>query len=84
MEACLFGYMNFCLAIQCVGNCMTHDMSSLSDVSSEALESVLGSVSFLIYVIHIASSVSCSWRAFADDFKLYLNFPPSTYIPCLV
>ena len=42
--------------------------------------SVLGSIIFLIYVNHVASSVGCGWKTFADDFKLYLNFPRSACI----
>ena len=36
--------------------------------------SVLGPVLFLIYVTCNAVSLKCHWKAFADDFKLYLSF----------
>ena len=36
--------------------------------------SVLGPLLFLMYVNHISSSLTCEWRAFADDFKLYLSY----------
>ena len=50
--------------------------SSVRDVSSGVPQgSLLGSVLYLVYDNHIASSVCCCWKAFADDFKLYLSFP---------
>ena len=36
--------------------------------------SVLGPVLFLLYVNHIAPGLQCYWKAFADDFKLYLLY----------
>jgi hypothetical protein len=36
--------------------------------------SVLGPVLFLVYVNHISSTVSCKFKAFADDYKLYLQY----------
>ena len=47
------------------------NQSIVRDVSSGVPQgSVLGPVLFLFYVNHIASSVGCCWKAFADDFKL--------------
>ena len=37
--------------------------------------SVLGPLLFLLYVNHVAAGVACEWKAFADNFKLYLSFP---------
>jgi hypothetical protein len=36
--------------------------------------SVLGPVLFLIYVNHITDGIGASFRAFADDFKIYLSY----------
>ena len=59
-------------------------MSSLKNVTSGVPQgSVLGPVLLLIYVNHIANSVECCCKAFADDFKLYFSFPPKTYVPIL-
>ena len=44
-------------------------------VSGVPQGSVLGPILFLIYVNSITSSVKCKWKAFADDFKLYMSFP---------
>ena len=35
---------------------------------------VLGPVLFLIFVNSVASGISCHWKAFADDFKLYMSY----------
>ena len=48
--------------------------------SGVAQGSVLGLVLFLIYIKCIASSLGCCWKAFADDFKLYLRFPSDSCI----
>jgi hypothetical protein len=37
--------------------------------------SILGPILFFVYVNHIVSGVRCSWKAFADDLKLYLSYP---------
>ena len=37
---------------------------------------VLGPVLFLIYINFVAEGVSCEWRAFADDFKLFKPYMP--------
>ena len=59
-------------------------MSSLKEVTSGvAQDSVLSSVLSLIYVKCIANTVDSCWKAFADDFKLYLSFPRSTCVPLL-
>ena len=42
--------------------------------------SVLGPILFLIYVNCITVSLECHWKAFADDFKLYLSFPRDSCI----
>ena len=55
---------------------VTGNKGSVRDVSSGVAKgSVLGPVLFLFYGNHIASSVGCCRKAFADDFKLYLSFP---------
>ena len=60
------------------------NMSSLKDVSSGVSQGfVLGPLLFLNYVNHIASSVGCCWKAFTDDFKLYLSFPRNSCISIL-
>ena len=47
----------------------------LEDVASGVPQgSVLGPLLFPIYVNHISSSLTCEWKAFADDFKLYLSY----------
>ena len=59
-------------------------MSSVKGISGGVPQgTVLGVVLYLIYVNHIASSVDCCRRAFANDFKLYLSFPRSSFIPML-
>ena len=42
---------------------------------------MLGQVLFLIYVNCIAVSLECHWKAFDDDFKLYLSFSRDSCIP---
>ena len=37
--------------------------------------SVLGPVLFLIYINSLIDGISCSFKAFADDYKLYLQYP---------
>jgi hypothetical protein len=50
-------------------------VSGSRDVGSGVPQgSVLGPILFLIYVNHIVQYTSCSCKAFADDFKLYLHF----------
>ena len=44
---------------------------------------VLVPVLSLIYVNCIANTADCCWKAFADDFKLYLSFRQSTCVPVL-
>ena len=36
--------------------------------------SVIGPLLFLIYVNHISAELTCHYKAFADDYKLYLHF----------
>ena len=43
-------------------------------VSGVPQESVLGPLLFLIYVHHISARLTCQFKAFADDYKLYLHF----------
>ena len=35
--------------------------------------SVLGPILFLIYVNHVASNLSCHYKVFADDLKMYMK-----------
>ena len=51
-----------------VGGCRSGGRVVLSGVPQG---SVLGPLLFLVYVNHLTQGVSCSWKAFADDFKLY-------------
>ena len=46
--------------------------------------SVLGPVLLLIYANCIVTSVTCTWKAFADDYKLYHRFPRDTCVPILL
>ena len=51
------------------------NMSNLRKVTGGFLQgSVVGPVLFLIYVNCIATAVSCTFKAFTDDYKLYLSF----------
>ena len=53
---------------------------SLEDVASGVPQgSVLDPILFLLYVNHISSSLTCEWKAFADDFKLYLSYSRVDY-----
>ena len=36
---------------------------------------VLGPVLFLVFINYVAEDVQCRWKAFADDYKLYMSFP---------
>ena len=52
------------------------ESSRFVDVSSGVPQgSVLGPVLFLIYVNCIAEGLKCKWYAYADDFKLYIQYP---------
>ena len=56
--------------------CVGSSMSSPVDVTSGVPQgSVLGPLLFLIYINHISSGLSCRFKAFADDYKLYLRYP---------
>ena len=60
------------------------NMINLKDKSSRVPQgSVLGLFSFQFMFYHIASSVGCSWKPFADYFKLHLSFPRSSCTPML-
>ena len=51
--------------------------SRVHEVSSGVPQgSVLGPVLFLIYVNHVVSNISCQYKIFADDIKLYLSTDP--------
>ena len=56
------------------------NMSTLRKVTSEVAEFCVGLVLFLIYVNCIATSVRCTWTAFADYYKLYFRFPLNTCV----
>ena len=59
-------------------------MSSLKQaISGVPQGSVLDPVLFLMYVTTITNSVQCQWKAFADDFKVYLSFRRNTCVPIL-
>jgi hypothetical protein len=50
-------------------------VGSLRDVTSGVPQgSVLGPVLFLIYINSVANDLSCSFKVFADDFKLYMQY----------
>ena len=42
--------------------------------------SVLGPIMFLIFINHIVSDLSCSYKIFADDIKIYLSGPVESYV----
>ena len=53
--------------------------SRCARVTSGVLQgSVLGSILFLIYINHVVSGLTCYYKFFADDIKLYLDFTPSS------
>jgi hypothetical protein len=54
-----------------VGGCCSESREVVSGVPQG---SVLGPVLFLIYINHITNGVLCSFKAFADDYKLYLRY----------
>ena len=50
-------------------------LSSPVDVTSGVPQgSVLGPLLFLIYINHISDGLACKFKAFADDYKLYLGY----------
>ena len=54
-----------------VAGCSSEQMPVLSGVPQG---SVLGPLLFLIYVNSIADGISCKWYAYADDFKVFLQY----------
>ena len=56
----------------CVGGAVSDSVAVTSGVPQG---SVLGPLLFLVYVNHITKSLQCSYKAFADDYKLYLKTP---------
>jgi hypothetical protein len=56
--------------------CVNGHQSRQVEVTSGVPQgSVLGPILFLIYVNHITSGLQCQYKAFADDYKLYFQFP---------
>ena len=53
------------------GGCSSREVAVLSGVPQG---SVLGPLLFLIYINHVSSGISSCFKAFADDYKLYLKF----------
>lgn len=51
--------------------------------SGEPQGSVLRTLLFLIFVSHTYSTLTCNYMMFADDLKLYLQHPDSSYSPAL-
>ena len=56
----------------CVGESSSHEVYVTSGVPQG---SVLGPILFLVYVNDITQDIQCSYKAFADDYKLYMKFP---------
>ena len=57
--------------------CDDVESSRKSVLSGVPQGSVLGPVLFLVYINNITSGISCEFKAFADDYKLYLRYPRS-------
>jgi len=56
----------------CTGGAVSNELAVVSGVPQG---SVLGPVLFLVYINHVCQGLLCSYKAFADDYKLYLRFP---------
>ena len=56
----------------CVGESSSNEIAVTSGVPQG---SVLGPLLFLVYVNHITQDIQCPYKAFADDYKLYLKTP---------
>ena len=56
------------------------DSEAVSVSSGVPQGSVLGPLLFLVYVNSIADHLSCSYYAFADDFKLYACSEKSKFV----
>ena len=60
------------------------DMSSLRDLTCGVSQgSVLCLVFFLISANCMTSSVGCSWKSFADDYRFCFSFPKDTCVSIL-
>ena len=58
------------------------ELSDSATVSSGVHQgSVLGPILFLIYINSIADANNSHWKAFADDYKLYIGYPRKRGMP---
>ena len=86
-------HLSFCPSIvDWIGDFLTERRMyvSVGGSSSEQKEvlsgvpqgSVLGPLLFLIYVNSIADGISCKWYAYADDFKVFLQYSADERVTC--
>jgi hypothetical protein len=71
----LLAWISAFLSDRVMSVCVSGCMSSPVDVTSGVPQgSVLGPLLFLIYINHVSSGLLCKFKAFADDYKLYLRY----------
>lgn len=68
----IFAFLSGRMMSVCVDGCHSRPVEVTSGVPQG---SVLGPLLFLVYINYVANDLSCSYKAFADDFKLYLKYP---------
>ena len=75
----LLAWISAFLSVRVMSVSVSGRLSSPVDVTSGVPQgSVLGPLLFLIYINHISSGLACRFKAFADDYKLYLGYSVRT------